>query len=239
MVLPLLQDGSCSIKGRCLTDAAGVAPDCPQLDKCGSCVMWSPRDHARSGRNEGVCLLDRDARRTLDCNAAACPYYRPRRDSPAVATWRKPMSAQGTRAARPAGSARRVLGREAPAPSPGAVAMKALEGAPGALLGELALEATLGSRALPPLLERFRGGTAELRRADGSVATVPVERWYAWVCNVKAALDGLEKAVQAAGLSADDTEKMHKDVRGMRGTMTTFNLLFRDKEDHFVGQKGS
>ncbi len=231
--LALLQDGSCSIKPACLQDAGEVAPQCPQLDRCGSCVMWSPRAHARSGRNEGICLLDPDARKLLDCGAAACPYYRPRRGSPALDTFSKPRRPQpaATR------TRERPLGREAPAPSPAALATRALGGAGAGVLAELALELVAGPNKLPPLLERFRGGTAVLKHQDGATATVPVERWYLWICAVQRTLNGLEDSVLRSALAAEDKEKIRSDLKAMRGTMTTFNVLFRDKEDHFVGQK--
>lgn len=211
-----------------------MARDCPQLDKCGSCVMWSPRQHAATGRNDGVCLLERDARKYLDCNARSCPYYRPRRESPAFQEFQAPRRpAQQQRASRA-----RPLGREAPAPSPAALAMKALEGLEhGGALSELALELVAGKEALPPLLERFRGGSAVLKQADGVTITVPAERWFLWICGVKRALDQLEQAVGHSALGGEEKEKILKDIKAMYGTMTTFNLLFRNKEDHFVGQK--
>jgi hypothetical protein len=107
----------------------------------------------------------------------------------------------------------------------------------GGALSELALELVGGKATLPPLLERFRGGSGILKRADGVTTTVPVERWFLWICGVKRALDQLETAVAQSALAADERDKIIKDIKGMRGSMTTFNLLFRDKEDHFVGQK--
>lgn len=220
---------------RCRVDANGVAPDCPQLHKCGSCVLWSPREPSPTRRNLGVCLLENDARRTLDCNAWACPYYRPRRGSPAAAEHhaRRRIPAPRT-------SSSRALGREAPAPTPAALSIRALEGAhDGGAIAELALECVLGGRRVPPLLERFRGGSVTVTPAGGGTPwTVPVERWFAWVCGVKAALEALEAEVGGCGLAADEKEKIRSDIKSMRGTLTTFNVLFRDREDHFVGQKG-
>ncbi|MEW5855499.1 MAG: hypothetical protein AB2A00_42390 [Myxococcota bacterium] len=233
MTLALLQDGACSIREQCRKDATSVAADCPQLFKCGSCLMWSVRAESRTRRNDGVCLLERDATHYLDCNAPACPYYRPRPGSPAREQVRIPSPARARTRSRP-------LGREAPPPTPAALAIKAAEGAGGSgVLTGLCLELGVrASGALPPLLERFRGGTAELVATDGKKATVPLERWYLWICAVKRGLDGLENAVAQSALPGEEREKISKDIKGMRGTMTTFNLLFKDKEDHFVGQKG-
>jgi hypothetical protein len=94
-------------------------------------------------------------------------------------------------------------------------------------------------KPLPALLERFRGGTAVLSSENRGPATVPVERWFLWVCALKRALDGLEASVKASILAGGDSEKILNDIKGMRGSMTTFNVLFKSKEDHFVGQKGA
>lgn len=108
----------------------------------------------------------------------------------------------------------------------------------GTLVTELCLE--LGARraeVLPPLLERFRGGTAVLSLPGGSQCSASVERWFLWICSLKSALDGLEGKVAGCGLPGEEKDKIIKDIKGMRGSLTTFNLLFRDKEDHFVGMK--
>jgi len=229
-LLPLLQNGSCSIRTECQADTTAVAPRCPQVFKCGSCVMWSPRGASRTGRNEGQCLLDRASKTYLDCNAPGCPYYRPRRDSPAALEARTRRQEVAPRAPRSR------LGRDAPDPSPAAMAMAAASGLQGGVLVELMLEAA-SSGKLPALLERFRGGTAILRYPDGSTATQPVERWFLWVAEVKRGLDQLEQKVTQSALPAEDREKIIKDIKGMRGSLTTFNLLIKDKEDQFVGAK--
>jgi hypothetical protein len=237
MTTPLLPDGTCAIREACRRDVLAVTPECPQAGKCGSCVMWSPRRESPALRNLGICLLENDARAELDCNAPACPYYRPRRGSPAAETWRKGPS-------RPAARGRsRSVGREVPAPSAAALAQAAVEGAGlperVAELRELVLELQATTHGkVPALLERFRGGSAEIVMPDGKVHALPLERVFLWTAGVKGALDHLLDAVAMSHLGAADRDKVEKDIRGMRGSMTTFNALFRDKEDHFVGQKG-
>lgn len=231
-LLPLLNDGACSIRAECQSDVAAAATRCPQLHKCGSCVMWSPRGPSRTGRNEGQCLLDRASRVWLDCNAAGCPYYRPRRESPAASELRI-LQKQPARAPK----TRSRLGRDAPDPSPAAMAMAASRDLDGGLLLELILEAATHA-PLPALLERFRGGQATLKFPDGSTSTQPLERWFLWIAEVKRAVDQLEERVSRSTLGAEEKDKILKDIKGMRGSLTTFNLLFREKEDQFVGQKG-
>jgi hypothetical protein len=49
----------------------------------------------------------------------------------------------------------------------------------------------------------------------------------------------LEQKLNAhPGLSEQDKVEMQQYITRCYGTLTTFNILFEDKEDQFVGQKG-
>ncbi len=236
-ILPLLDDGSCSITGTCLKMTHDVQAQCPQVGKCGTCVAWSPREENGYGRNSGQCLLDRDARVYLDCNAPICPYYKPRHNSAAYLEWKKAPPVEQRAARR---SARRRLDREAPPPSAAALAMAAFEGHPPevAEMGGRVLEASLEALgALPVLLERFRGGTVQLKGSERGRETT-VEAFFARVALLRRALDGLEAALGSSSLPAEEKAKVLKDLAGIGGSLTTFNFLFKDKDDTFKGQGG-
>ena len=235
-LLPLLQDGSCGVANTCMTDPHKVHAQCPQTFKCGTCVAWSPREKNRYGRNSGQCMLDRTATVYLDCNAQICPYSRPRQDSPAHDEWVK-----GARPKVPTATSskpRARMNREAPPPSAAALAQAAFRNhAPAvASSGSAVLEAQLQAASpLPVLLERFRGGTAVIEGA-GAPREVPLEAAYARIVLLRRAIADLDEAIDQSTLSADEKDKLAKDLGGMGGSMTTFNILFKDKSDHFRGQ---
>jgi hypothetical protein len=233
-VLPLLADGSCSITGTCATAPDAVHGRCPQLNKCGTCVAWSPREENGYGRNSGQCMLDRDSKSYLDCNAAPCPYYRPRRESPAYEAWLKAPRAEEQKARR---GPKRSLNREAPPPSAAALAQAAFGEHPAdvAEAGAPVLAALLEAHGSPPvLLERFRGGSASLR--GPWARDTSVEAFFARLALLRRSLDGLEAALEASALAPEERDKIAKDLAGIGGSLTTFNFLFRDKADHFRGQ---
>jgi hypothetical protein len=235
-VLPLLQDGSCSLQHSCLTDPQSVHAQCPQAFKCGTCVAWSPREKNRFTRNAGQCLLDRSSTQYLDCNAPICPYYRPRADNPAAESWARP----GPGGRREQVRARtRKMTREAPPPTGAALADAAFRDHDVAVakVGTAALAGVLARlEPLPSLLERFRGGTARVSSPSIAAREVPLEALWARIIVVRRSLARLEEAVAgAAGLDASTRDKAEKDLAGIAGSMTTFNLLFAKKEDGFKG----
>jgi hypothetical protein len=236
VVLALLQDGSCSVAGSCLSVHGDVHATCPQASKCGTCVAWSPRKENSYGRNSGQCMLDRTATQYLDCNAPICPYYRPRFDNPAHLEWnRGGVKAQQARVR----TATKKMTREAPAPTPEALSVAAFRGhAIGvADAGAPILAGLLEAHApMPVLLERFRGGTAKVEGPQTPAREVPLEAFFARLALVRRALNALDESIDASKLTADEKEKLGKDWASISGSMTTFNVLLKDKTDHFKGQ---
>jgi hypothetical protein len=233
--LPLLQDSSCSIQQSCLTDPSSAHARCPQTMKCGTCVAWSPREKNRFTRNSGQCLLDRSSTQFLDCNAPICPYYRPRADSPAAVEWQ----ARGAVARRTAVHSRtKKMSREAPPPTKEALAHAAFRDHADAVgsFGAATLAGMLGAvEPLPALLERFRGGTARVGSPTSPAREVPVEALWARLVLLRRSLGSLDEALAGSALDAATKEKVQKDLAGIAGSMTTFNLLFARKEDGFKG----
>jgi hypothetical protein len=88
---------------------------------------------------------------------------------------------------------------------------------------------------------RWQGG--ELILKPGKEGTqekrIPIESLFAKIVMIRDRLRVLEQKINGNGkLSAEEKIQMQQYVTGCYGSLTTFNVLFADKGDQFVGQKG-
>jgi hypothetical protein len=88
---------------------------------------------------------------------------------------------------------------------------------------------------------RWQGG--EVIMKPGKEGTqekrIPIEALFAKIVMIRDKLRVLEQKINSNGkLSAEEKVQMQQYVTGCYGSLTTFNVLFADKGDHFVGQKG-
>lgn len=91
------------------------------------------------------------------------------------------------------------------------------------------------------LAQRFRGGTVVIRPRDPALQAkeVPIDELFQKIVRLRDALRLLEQKVNATEkLDAEERRTLQGYVTRCYGTLTTFNLLFQDKGDWFVGQKG-
>lgn len=114
-----------------------------------------------------------------------------------------------------------------------------LDGATGPLveaaLIELVREDVFGRRR--DLHSKFRhGGRVVLTDAEGERRTVPAHRFQGWLERLAKTIDALEEAVDTHPKLAEDAEELVANIRRIRGSFTTFNVLFADREDYFSGK---
>lgn len=105
-------------------------------------------------------------------------------------------------------------------------------------LMELFLEAS--GLAEVPLAGKWEGGTVRLIPADETLQPrdLPIDAIFHKVVMVRDRLRVLEQKINGHP-KLSDTEKvdMQQYVTRCYGSLTTFNVLFKDKADQFVGQK--
>ncbi|MCM5529994.1 hypothetical protein [Parasegetibacter sp. NRK P23] len=91
-----------------------------------------------------------------------------------------------------------------------------------------------------PLGDRWKGGTMLLQPADASLKAkeVPIEVFFHKIVMARDRLRVLEQQINShKGLGDEEKVNMQQYITRIYGSFTTFNVLFRDKEDWFTGEK--
>ncbi len=87
---------------------------------------------------------------------------------------------------------------------------------------------------------KWEGGTMLLKpgKSDLQPKEIPIETFFHKIVMVRDRLRVLEQNINShTGLSDEDKVNLQQYITRIYGSLTSFNVLFNDKEDFFVGSK--
>lgn len=93
-----------------------------------------------------------------------------------------------------------------------------------------------------PIGDKWIGGTMLLQTADKSLKPkeVPIDVFFHKIVMLRDRLRVMEQHINShKKLSDEDKVSLQQYITRIYGTLTTFNVLFKNKEHWFVGEKGS
>ncbi len=93
-----------------------------------------------------------------------------------------------------------------------------------------------------PLGDKWIGGTMILKPASDSLKSkeIPIDSFFHKIVMLRDRLRVLEQNINAnAKLSDEEKVNMQQYITRCYGSLTTFNVLFKEPEHQFVGAKGS
>ena len=93
-----------------------------------------------------------------------------------------------------------------------------------------------------PLGDRWKGGNMLLQPADKTQKPkeIPIDIFFHKIVMLRDRIRVMEQQINAHKLLSDeDKVNLQQYVTRIYGTLTTFNVLFKNKENWFVGDKGS
>lgn len=200
--------------------------------RCGTCSFFIAYRETEDGAQEGECRLGCWMPPLRDDNT--CSHFKMRGTSFEGALKRKAA----------AGTPRRMRDDEVAAserrrPLPQEIDIDMDQDEFRRVLREVLLE-ELGVGDVT-LGERWRGGEMVLKpgREGTQPKSVPLDQFFHKIVMIRDKLRVLEQKVNAAkGLADDEKVQMQQYITACYGTLTTFNVLFREKDDGFRGQGG-
>ena len=96
------------------------------------------------------------------------------------------------------------------------------------------------SGIVPQLGEKWKGGSLEIKPGNPSLQSkeIPIDVFFHKIVMLRDRLRVLEQNINSHALLSDsDKANLQQYITRIYGSLTTFNILFAEKNDFFVGSK--
>ena len=92
-----------------------------------------------------------------------------------------------------------------------------------------------------PLGDKWKGGKMILQPGNTGLAAkdIPIDQFFNKIVMVRDRLRVLEQRVNSSNIDNEEKVNLQQYISRIYGSLTTFNILFKYKEDQFVGEKGA
>jgi hypothetical protein len=207
----------------CIADPSEIGRVCTYGPICGTCIVYRVIE-TKNGLLLGTCRIRMD-RGEFPCTAPVCDSYQARAGA-------APEAPVQIRRARPQAASRKP--QAVPDVPVGELEMTREE--LKALIRE-AMEDERGAGLAP----KWHGGTAVLKPADPALQPkeLPLDALFHKVVMIRDKLRVLEQKINSnAKLTDAEKVDLQSYITGCYGSLTTFNVLFRDRDDGFRGTGG-
>jgi hypothetical protein len=90
-----------------------------------------------------------------------------------------------------------------------------------------------------PLGQKWTGGKMVLYPGDKSLKEkeIPIETFFHKIVMIRDRVRVMEQRINASELSDEEKVDLEQYITRIYGSLTTFNVLFKNKEDQFTGEK--
>ena len=91
-----------------------------------------------------------------------------------------------------------------------------------------------------PLGQKWSGGRMVLYPGDKSLKEkeIPVETFFHKIVMVRDRVRVMEQRINASNLTDEEKVDLEQYITRIYGSLTTFNVLFKNKEEQFIGDRG-
>lgn len=91
------------------------------------------------------------------------------------------------------------------------------------------------------IADKWKGGTLILEPGEAEMSNkeIPIDTFFHKIVMVRDRIRVMEQKINASN-NLDDQERieLQQYITRIYGSLTTFNVLFKSKSDHFIGEKG-